>query len=159
MASKKKKKGSPKTENTDLIQTDQVQTDLSPVFDQAALEAQKKRHESIGTLFDKASEVISNYLGDPNIESVAKMLPAKLALDLYTAQEKFKREDDRIEIERRKLVIEEKKANIPSLPGGTFNQQNNFISASPADMAELKKKQDQLLASFRPKTPANGDDN
>ena len=137
----------------------QPNQDLTPIFDLAIMESQTNRHKSINNLFDKAAEVISNFLDDPSVEPISKMLPAKMAIDIYTSQEKFKREDERIGIEKRKLLIEEKKANMPSLPGATFNQQNNYISMSQTNMAEIKKKQDELLASFRSKTPVKTDDN
>ena len=136
---------------------DQSVNELMPIYDKAALESQLRRHQNINNLFEKAVMVIDGYLDDTNIESVSKMLPAKMALDLYTTQEKFKREDARIEIEKRKLAIEEKKANIPPLSGATINQNNINISTSPEEMAKLKKKQDELLASFRSKTQPTSD--
>lgn len=118
------------------------------LFDEASLKLQKERHAGIGRLFDSATEVLGNYLDDPGIEVSAKMFPAKLAADLFLAQEKFRREDKRIEIEERKLRIEEAKLSQQK-PFVQFNQQNNFNGqAVSTDFAELKKKQEEILASL-----------
>lgn len=139
-----------------------IQTDVSvDVFDKASLEAEERRHETTHSLFDKAAAVIESYLEDPNADISAKMFPAKLAMDVYMAQEKFKREDQRIEIEKRKLTLEEIKVQ-KTVPNLTFNQQNNYISSGGSkppetDLTELKKKQDQLLASYLPPADPNKD--
>lgn len=119
-------------------------------FDKAEMENQIKRHKSIGNLFDKAAEVIENYLDDPCTDLTAKMFPAKLAADIYLAQEKFKREDEKIKIEKRKLELDELKSGKPLPPGSKFIQNNNYYSAPqqqgpPIDIGELKKKQEELL--------------
>lgn len=132
----------------------QQPVDLSPVFDSASLELQEERHKTIDTLFDKAAMVLDSYLDDPGTDSAAKMFPAKLVIDIYHTQEKLKREDERIEIEKRKLAIEEKKSGISNPT--VFNQQNNYIlPSSPQDLAELKKRQEEILASFRNKPNNN----
>lgn len=124
-------------------------------FDIAELENQRKRHKSIGNLFDKAAEVIENYLDDPSTDLVAKMFPAKLAADIYLAQEKFKREDEKIEIEKRKLVLDEIKSGKPLPPGSKFIQNNNYYSGplpptqqQPVDIGGLKKRQEELLSTY-----------
>lgn len=147
-----------KKKSTSNLPTKTSQEDQSilEVFDKAKFEAQLNRHEEVNILFSKATEVLGNYLDDPEAELVSKMLPAKLAIDLYTSQEKFRREDERIEIEKQKLAIERAKLSQLPLPNGsTFNQQNNYLGLSQDQMAELKKKQDELLASFRIKPPTN----
>lgn len=139
-------------------------TTITPLdFDAALSEAQKRRHENIGYLFDKAASLLESILDDPNVEAPAKMFPVKLAMDIYNNKEKFAREDERIDIEKRKLYIEEKKAGmVQSLPAGsTFNQQNNFISIPTSsessknfiDLNSLKKKQEEILSSFLQKKP------
>lgn len=126
-------------------------------FDLAERNNQLKRHKSIGSLFDKAAEVIENYLDDPNTDLVSKMFPARLAADIYLAQEKFKREDEKIEIEKRRLVLDELKSGKQIPPGSKFIQNNNYYSSSPqteksnpVDIAELKKRQEELLSSYLP---------
>lgn len=132
-----------KKENLPINPTD-------PIFDKASLELAEKRHKNIGQLFDKAVEILEVYLDDPNSDLSAKMFPAKLASDIYIANEKFKREDARISIEKKKLAIEEAKSGPLPIPSGnnTFIQ-NNF--SGEVNIGEIKKKQDELLASFREK--------
>ena len=121
-----------------------VNSDDLSLFDKASLELQRKRHEKIGDLFDKASEVISQYLEDPGTEISAKMFPAKLAADIYMASEKFRREDQRIEIEKRKLTLEERKSGQVQPQIGA--QQNNFyLGGTPENsphlsLEEIKRK-------------------
>lgn len=126
-------------------------------FDEASIEAEKNRHQMTYSLFDKAAKVLEGYLEDPSIDSAAKMFPAKLAIDIYTSQEKFKREDQKLDIERRRLSLEEEK--LRRTPSNlNFNQQNNYFSGSPqpqpvpsgVDLTELKKRQDELLNSYLP---------
>lgn len=126
-------------------------------FDKASIEAQQRRHESIGYLFDKASTLLETILDDPSVEASAKLFPVRLAMDIYTTKEKFVREDERIDLEKRRLAIEEKKAGMSQIPpGSTFNQQNNFINLpsdgqpQKIDLNNLKKRQEELLSSFLP---------
>ena len=85
------------------------------------------------------------------------MFPAKLAADIYLAQEKFKREDEKIELEKRKLVLDELKSGKQIPNGSKFIQNNNYYSTtqptnnSSVDIADLKKRQDELLSSYLPK--------
>jgi hypothetical protein len=150
MNSKDNKTGVPITGTPEQPQ----ELSLLSEFDLAELENQKKRHKSIGTLFDKAAEVIENYLDDPNTDLVAKMFPARLAADLYLAQEKFKREDEKIEIEKRKLVLDEIKSGKPLPPGSKFIQNNNYYQvppqqqSQPVDIGDLKKRQEELLSGY-----------
>lgn len=140
-----------------------VNSDDLSLFDKASLELQRKRHEKIGDLFDKASEVISQYLEDPGTEISAKMFPAKLAADIYMASEKFRREDQRIEIEKRKLTLEERKSGQVQPQIGA--QQNNFyLGGTPENsphlsLEEIKRKQEEILSGFLPagKKDENGD--
>lgn len=123
----------------------------SSLFRDEALKDQQERHETINRVFDKAAEVISTYLDDPNADLTAKMFPAKLAADIYLAQEKFKREDEKLAIERKKLSLEQSRAgSFPS--GGVIIPVQNNINGN-VNIGEIKKKQDELLASFLPKTP------
>ena len=123
---------------------------LDPIeleFDKANGRLQLDRHERIGQLFDKATDVLSQYLDDPDVGPAEKMFPAKLVTDIYVADEKFRREDARIEIENRKLTIEE--AKLPQT--NIAIQQNNYINESKVNLTELKKRQEELLSNFLPK--------
>ena len=122
---------------------------IDQTFDEASLDLVKDRHKNIGNLFDRAVEVLTNYLDDPESDLAAKMFPAKLASDIYIAEEKFKREDERISIEKKKLALEESKNGaLPTSGTNTFIQ-NNF--SGEVNIGDIKKKQDELLASFRKK--------
>lgn len=162
---KKKKPADPVEEKeeqpTEVVQPPQQQLPLGipaeqglAVFDQAELELQRQRHKTIGTLFDRAATVIETYLEDPNTDLSAKMFPAKLATDIFMAQEKFKREDERIELEKRKISLEEVK--VQKAVNINLNQQNNYNfpppqpGQPPVDLNALKKKQDAMLASYLP---------
>lgn len=122
-------------------------------FNEASLELEEDRHKNIGNLFDKAVEVLSNYLDDANSDLSAKMFPAKLAADIYMAQEKFKRDDERILIEKERLKLEESKNGILPANGNTTLIQNNF--SGDVNIGDIKKKQEELLASFikKPEEP------
>ena len=156
---KKDKKSNSKPEENPVIPVNPSQPVTDPIlsqFDKAKLENQIRRHSTIGNLFDKAAEVIENYLDDPSTDLSAKMFPAKLATDIYLAQEKFAREDERIEIEKRKLTLEEIKVNKQLPPGSKFIQNNNYYPAqppqstaqTPVDIGELKKRQEELLSGY-----------
>lgn len=165
MPRKKKQSDNPQTNNTPAVVNSgsMVSSDDLGLFDKASLELQKKRHEKIGDLFDKASEVISQYLEDPGTEISAKMFPAKLAADIYMTSEKFRREDQRIEIEKRKLTLEERKSGQVQPQIGA--QQNNFyLGGTPESrphlsLEEIKRKQEEILDGFLPanKKGENGD--
>ena len=144
-------------ENTPEVLTTPSSTEVSILgeFDIAELNNQKKRHQTIGSLFDRAADVIGNYLDDPSTDLTAKMFPAKLATDIYLAQEKFRREDERIELEKRKLALDELKSGKQLPPGSKFIQNNNYYSTTPqqdkhVDIADLKKRQEELLSSYLP---------
>ena len=115
------------------------------IFDDKSKEAQLKRHSRIGDLMTKAVDIIEAYLDDASIDISTKMLPVKLAADIYHSSEKIRVEDEKIELEKIKIINGGQKP--PSQP--ILNQQNNFISANNNDLLEIKKKQDELLASFR----------
>ena len=114
------------------------------IFDDKSKEAQLKRHSRIGDLMTKAVDIIEAYLDDASIDISTKMLPVKLAADIYHSSEKIRVEDEKIELEKIKIINGGQKP--PSQP--ILNQQNNFISANNNDLLEIKKKQDELLASF-----------
>lgn len=165
MPRKKKQPDNPQTNNLPAVVNSgsMVNSDDLGLFDKASLELQRKRHEKIGDLFDKASEVISQYLEDPGTEISAKMFPAKLAADIYMTSEKFRREDQRIEIEKRKLTLEERKSGQVQPQIGA--QQNNFyLGGAPENrlnlsLEEIKRKQEEILDGFLPanKKGGNGD--
>ena len=156
MAKKKTKTEPEKVENLP-VEVPVVDESLS-LFDQASLEVQKKRHETINKLFDDAATVLSEVLNNPEIDGATKMFPAKLAVDIFMMDQKFEREDRRIDIEEQKLDIERTKLKMtPQLGGGTFNQQNNLFlggdqSNQPVDLAEIKKKQEEMLSAYREKS-------
>lgn len=122
---------------------------IDQTFNEVSLDLAKDRHKNIGNLFDRAVEVLTTYLDDPGSDLAAKMFPAKLASDIYIAEEKFKREDERISIEKKKLAIEESKNGTLPISGTNTFIQNNF--SGEVNIGEIKKKQDELLASFRKK--------
>jgi hypothetical protein len=142
----KKKRSEPTTIEPFVPTVDPIELE----FDKAKGRSQIDRHERIGKLFDKATDVLSQYLDDPDVGPAEKMFPAKLITDIYVADEKFKREDARIEIESRKLTIEE--AKLPQSTNIAI-QQNNYINESKVNLTELKKKQEELLSNFLPKEP------
>lgn len=157
MPKKKKQQGSQNQNNTPAVVSNGpvVNPEDLEIFDRASLELQKKRHEKIGDLFDKASEVISQYLEDPGTEISAKMFPAKLAADIYMASEKFRREDQRIEIEKRKLTLEERKSGQVHSPQIGAQQNNFYLGGIPDDrphlsLEEIKRKQEEILDGFLP---------
>lgn len=140
----------------------QGKNEIDPIqaeMDRIEAEAAKSRHNSIERLFDKAANVLENCLDDQNIDSSAKMFPAKLAADIYMAQEKFKREDERLEIEKRKVTIEEIKIAQSQPLINIVGQQNNYISPGEQkiDLLDLKKKQEALLNTYLP--PVKSEEN
>lgn len=152
-----KKKNSPQTENLPVKQS---QEDLLVEFKKAEIGLQIKRHQSIGGLFDKAANVLGEYLDDPSVDLCSKMVPAKIATDIFMMNEKFKREDEKLEIEKRRLVLEELKVKEASKMIGTFNQQNNFYGnedpeKAKAKLLDVKRKQEELLSSYLQKKPSD----
>lgn len=148
MAKKSKKK---ETAVAEVQQ--QAPATIDPIeaeFDKAQKQLQSERHSRIGRLFDKAADVLEVYLGDPEVGLAEKMFPAKLVADIYVSEEKFKREDARLELESRKVALEE--AKLPPGPQIAI-QQNTYINESRVNLAELKKKQEALLSGFLPKEP------
>ena len=144
--SKKKETAIAEIQPQTLSKVDPVEAE----FDKAQKQLQAERHSRIGRLFDKAADVLEGYLNDSEVGLAEKMFPAKLVADIYVSEEKFKREDARLELESRKIALEE--AKLPPGPQIAI-QQNTYINESRVNLAELKKKQEALLSGFLPKEP------
>ena len=86
----------------------------------ALLEADKKlkkdRSKRIGELLDKAVAVVSNVLDTDNVEGESmRMRAAELTIGLYTAEQTAERADRQLDIQAKRLEIEEKKVGINTL--------------------------------------------
>lgn len=86
----------------------------------ALLEADKKlkkdRSKRIGELLDKAVAVVSNVLDTDNVEGESmRMRAAELTIGLYTAEQTAERADRQLDIQAKRLEIEERKVGINTL--------------------------------------------
>ena len=89
----------------------------------AKKEVKRHRTEKIGALLDKATDVLSDILDstDEDHERM-RMQAAELTIGLYTAQETAERADRQLEIQAKRLEVEEKKVGVNTL----LLQQNNI---------------------------------
>lgn len=134
---------------------DSVQIEL----EKARNEAKQQRRDAIGDLLDKATDVLSDVLDDPNSSKREKIEAASLAVNLYVQQENGERQDTALEIQKKRLELEEKKLSIP---GGPLFQQNNVYlpGQQPTDpqllaierdaLLKRKQTQDAILSSYLP---------
>lgn len=140
-------------ENTNLTTVDQVELQLK----KAQLEAKRERRVAIGSLLDKATDVLSDVLDttDQAHENM-RLRAAEVAINLYVQQDNSDRQDRALDLQEKRLDIEEKKLGV-----GVFNQQNNiFLPGSPEEkeqkareLLERKKVTDKLLESFLAGSP------
>ena len=109
--------------------TEKLELAQSPALDiiqTAKRDAQVQRHDAIDKALDAAMSVVQRVLEDENVDDIAKMFPAKLAVDAYMTKEKFAREDEKLDLERAKLKIDVAKLSQPGGPLHVKNVQNNI---------------------------------
>ena len=140
-----------------------VLDDVDAALQKAKLEAKRERQASIGRLLDQATEVLGGILETTDeAHQGARMRAAEVAVNLYVQSENGDRQDRMLEIQERRLAIEEAKLSQPG--GPMFNQQNNFYlgnqkqqgeevkEETPEEKAQAllarKKMQEMLLSSF-----------
>lgn len=138
---------------------DQIDAEIQ----KAKLKAKQERQASIGRLLDQATDVLGGILETTDEEHQgARMRAAEVAVNLYVQSENGERQDRMLDIQERRLVIEEAKLSKPG--GPMFNQQNNFYlgkqqqegeevkEETPEEKAAAllarKKMQDMLLSSY-----------
>lgn len=145
--------------------TPDVQDQVDVALQKAKLQAKRERQASIGRLLDQATEVLGGILETTDeAHQGARMRAAEVAVNLYVQSENGDRQDRMLDIQERRLVIEEAKLSQPG--GAMFNQQNNFYlgnqrqqgeeikEETPEEKAKAllarKKMQDMLLSSYLP---------
>ncbi|MCM1322998.1 MAG: hypothetical protein NC218_02330 [Acetobacter sp.] len=130
---------------SDLVPKDQVEVEL----EKAKLLAKKQRAVTIGSLLDKSAEVLEECLDDDTPANAGRrMRAAEVAINLYIQQESMERQDRALDIQAKRLELEEAKL---ALPGGPLFTQNNVYlqgGAPPQQGEQLsdEEKQAQLLA-------------
>ncbi len=144
----------------DLVPKDQIQIEL----ERARLKAKEQRAVTIGSLLDKAAEVLSGVLDstDPNMAN-QRMRAAEVSINLYIQQDNGERQERALQLQEHRLQLEEEKLRQP---GGPLFQQNNVyvqggqapqqIESSEEAQQRLlarKRAQDELLASYLPQKP------
>lgn len=141
---------------TSKDQQDQVDIELQ----KARLKAKQQRRDAIGQLLDQATDVLSDVLNDSNSSKREKIEAASLAVNLYVQQENGERQDAALEIQKKRLELEEKKLSMPG--GPLFNQTNVYLPGQqPTTDPQLleierqallarKQAQDALLSSYLP---------
>lgn len=145
----------PTVQNQNQVKTiDPVDKALS----EAMIQVRRDRTKKIGLLLDKATDVLSAVLDtDDTLHENMRMRAAELTIGLYTAQESSERADKQLEIQSRRLEVEEKKIGVNTL----LLQQNNIYPAAPpktlvqqsdgsvvdVDLLARKKAQQMLLDS------------
>lgn len=142
--------------------------DIELELKKAELEAKRQRRSKIGSLLDKATDVLAEVLegDDPNKENL-RMRAAEVAVNLYMQSSDGERQDKNLEMQQRKLELEEAKLKAP---GGMLFQQNNYyvngsqqqktpeqIEAEKAQLTERKHEQAELLEQYLP-PELQGDD-
>lgn len=126
-----------KNQNEDVILVDESTIEL---FEEAKQKASVSRHEAINNALDSAMHVVQEVLDDSDISAVGKMFAAKMALDAYGMQEKFKREDEKLRLDLERLQVEKAKLSVPGGPMYIFNQQNN-INQQKDEKSKLSGKE------------------
>ena len=134
--------------------------EIELALQKAELKAQRERNTKIGTLLDKATDVLSSVLDsdDPNMAN-ARMRAAEVAINLYVQQDNGQRQERALRLQQRRLDLEEEKMRQP---GGALYQQNNvYINGQPqgqvgtseeeqARLLARKRAADDLLATYLP---------
>ena len=125
------------TDKDNLITNRENPIDI--VLSDAKKAVKQARAEKIGTLLDQASDVLSAVLStkEESKES-ARMRAAELAINLYTSQESAERADRQLEVQAKRLEIEEKKIGMNTL----LLQQNNIYqqtTEAPKDLVRTEE--------------------
>lgn len=120
------------------------------LFSEAKIEAQAERHKAIDSVLDKAMTIVERVLDDESVADANKLFPAKLVIDTYLTKEKFSREDAKLELEKKKLMIETAKLSVPGGPLhniniGTVNIQQNNVEQPKGKRAKKELKDRKLL--------------
>lgn len=140
-----------------LVPKTQVELEL----EKAKIEAKRQRETTIGSLLDKAADVLSGVLDSTDAAMAGQRLrAAEVAINLYIQQDNGARQDRALELQQKRLKLEEEKLRQP---GGPLFQQNNLYvqggasqQAVPASTTEQemllarKQAQDAVLAQFLP---------
>lgn len=145
-----------------------VQDDVDVALEAAKLQAKEERRIAIGTLLDRATEVLGDVLDTTDAaHEGARMRAAEVAVNLYLQSENSERQDKLLDMQDRRLRIEEAKLR---LPGGALYQQNNvqnntvYVNMTPeqrqveADMLlQRKQAQSAILSEYLPPAPQVSD--
>lgn len=102
---------------------------IDTALEEASKKVKKERTEKIGALLDKATVVLTGALD----EAGHKMRAAELAVALYTSQSAAERADRQLELQSKRLEIEEKKMGINTL----LVQQNNIYDSKEGSPKHL----------------------
>lgn len=149
-----------------LVSKDEVQKAL----EEAQIKAKQERRVAIGSLLDKATEVLSSVLETTDASMAnARMRAAEVAINLYVQQDNGERQDKALELQQRRLELEEEKLRKPG--GILFNQNNLYLQGNVSqqendtekraqELLERKQYTDQLLQSYLPSkaVPIDEDD-
>ena len=128
-------------DNSAIVPTDSVDAALQ----KAKLEAKRQRIDKIGGLIDKAVDVLNEVLDDSSVGNTRyRMEAASLAVTLYTQQDNGERQDKALELQERRLDLEEAKLKMPG--GPLFQQTNVYLDPQvPRDPQLLEIEKEALL--------------
>lgn len=133
---------------TQPTSTDEVDLALR----QAQVQAQRDRLRSIDNLLDTAIEILDATMTEDSSSPLARLNAAQTAVNLYLQKENGARQDKALELQERRLAMEEAKLRLPT---AQLNQTNIYLSHSPDDKAKAeaellarKQAQNQILGSY-----------
>ena len=142
--------------------SDEIKDSVDAKLETAKLEARRQRVSRIGNLLDQAAGVLEDMMQAEN--PMVRMRAAETAVNLYIQQENGERQDKMLEVQQRRLALEEAKLQ---LPGAQFNQTNVYLNGpqtpeekekAEAELLARKQAQDKLLASYLPKPPQSAEE-
>jgi hypothetical protein len=112
---------------------------VAAALEKAELEIRRQRGKKIGSLLDKAIDVLSDVLDtDDEEREPMRMQAAQLSINLYTAQTTAERADRQLDIQEKRLEVEEKRLGFNTL----LLQQNTYNMNTEPPPKELVTQED-----------------